>query len=169
MTTEREQKIAARVAQFPSGMAESEVAAALNAPDPALLTWAVVPFKDIATVFRNTLAPVEAKVNPTDPKTAMIALLDAASTPSHVSHNVARQAVELFNRNDAPQLDATDEAERITATTLFAILASPDAGILRPEAEATILSSLQRPQSWADLEGVGEVTSRDVGIARGNN
>ena len=163
----REQKIAAKVAQF-AGMAEGDIAAALNAPDPTLLTWAVVPFKNIAKVFRNTLAPVGTQVSATDPKTAMVALLDAASNSGHVAHNVARQAVELFNRTDAPLLNATDEAERITATTLFALLASPDAGILRPEAEAAILSSLQRPQSWADLEGVGVVTIRDIGIARGN-
>jgi hypothetical protein len=168
MTTEREQKIAAKVAQF-AGMAERDVVAALNAPDAALLTWGVVPFKDIAKVFRNTLAPDQAQVSAADPKTAMIALLDAASTPGHVAHNVARQAVELFSRTDAPQLDATHEAERITAITLFAILASPAAGILRPEAEAAILSSLQRPQSWAEQQGVGTVEIRDIGIARGNN
>lgn len=148
-------------------LGEAEAAAVLNAPDPDLLVWGVAPFKDIAKVFRNTLAPDTTQVSPQDPKTAMIALLDAASTPGHVAHNVARQAVELFNRTDSPQLDATNEAERITAITLFAVLASPAAGILRPEAETAILQSLQRPQSWAEANGFPNgVTARDVGIAR---
>ncbi len=165
----RKQKIAAKVAeaQF-AGMAESAVAAALNAPDTELLTWRVVPFSDIARVFRNTLAPAAAQVSPTDPKTAMVALEDAASTPTHPAHNVARQAVELFKRTDGPRLDATNEAERITAMTLFGVLALPAAAILRPEAEATILLSLQQPQSWAEQQGVGTVEIRDIGIARGN-
>ena len=99
----------------------------------------------------------------------MVALEDAALTPAHPAHNVARQAMELFKRTDAPQLNATDEAERSFAVALFAALTLPAADILRPEAEATILLSLQQPQSWAEKEGVGTVTIRDVGLARGNN
>ena len=52
----REQKIAEKVAEF-AGMAEGEIVDALNAPNPNFLTWRVVPFSDIAKVFRNTLAP----------------------------------------------------------------------------------------------------------------
>jgi hypothetical protein len=42
------------------------------------------------------------------------------------------------------------------------------AQILTNETRNAMMSRADVDQSWADMEGVGEVTVRDVGIARGN-
>ena len=43
------------------------------------------------------------------------------------------------------------------------------AGVISQQTFNESVALADVPQSWADLEGVGMVDTRDVGIARGNN
>ena len=42
------------------------------------------------------------------------------------------------------------------------------AGILTTDTRNALMALADVNQSWAEMEGVGEVTTRDIGIARGS-
>ena len=149
-----------------AGLDATQAAAALNAPDPANPpAWRVVDVSDVARVFRRSAAPLPAQTSATDPKTAMVAVMDAAKNPDHPAHNTAKAAVEMFQRTDSPQIDCRDAGERQAVQVLFAALAAPAANILDQAAEQAVTALMQAPQSWAEANGV-TVTVDTVAVAR---
>ena len=149
-----------------SGLSNAAAAAALNTPDPANPpVWRMVEVSDIARVFRRSAAPLLAQTSATDPKTAMVAVMDAAKAPDHPAHNTAKAAVEMFQRTDSPQIDCRDAGERQAVQVLFAALAAPAANILDQAAEQAVTALMQAPQSWAEANGV-TVTVDTVAVAR---
>ena len=149
-----------------TGLDATQAAAALNAPDAANPpAWRVVEVSDVARVFRRSVAPLPAQTSATDPKTAMVAVMDAAKNPDHPAHNTAKAAVEMFARTDSPQIDCRDAGERQAVQVLFAALAAPAANILDQAAEQAVTALMQAPQSWAEANGV-TVTVDAVAVAR---
>ena len=149
-----------------TGLDATQAAAALNAPDPANPpAWRVVEVSDVARVFRRSVAPLPAQTSATDPKTAMVAVMDAAKAPDHPAHNTAKAAVEMFARTDSPQIDCRDAGERQAVQVLFAALAAPAANILDQAAEQAVTALMQAPQSWAEANEV-TVTVDTVAVAR---
>ena len=164
MTTSREQKIAAKVAQFPSGMAESDVVAALNAPDAALPKKRVdVPIDPVKTMFlqRMELAELqmlaERTVDEDDPDFEAKTLL----------RKIAITAFTTLTDPDLSVIPATSAEDYTNTTQMLGALLL--AGVISQQTFDESVALADAPQSWADLEGVGAVTIRDVGIARGNN
>lgn len=151
MTT-REQKIAAKVAQF-AGVAEAEVAATLNAPDSNLPTRR----SDVATE---------------DARKILLATGEWGAVIL-VAENIA--ASEQLRRACIVLRDTITQTATIPASTPMIYSATSGlldglvvAGILTNETRNALMALADTYQSWADMEGVGEVTIRDVGIARGN-
>ncbi len=151
MTT-REQKIAAKVAQF-AGIAEAEVAAALNAPDNNL------PKKrgDVATYDAREI------LLSTGEWGAVILTAENIEISAQVRGAciVLRDAIIQTStiRISMPQI------YNATATLLGGLVA---AGVMTDSTRNALMALADVPQSWAEMEGVGAVTTRDVGIARGN-
>jgi hypothetical protein len=151
MTT-REQKIAAKVAQF-AGIAEAEVAAALNAPDSNLPTKrSDVTTYDAREILLSTgewgtvILAAENTAVSQQVRGACIVLRDAIIQTTTI-------------RISIPGIySATDN--------LLGGLVS--AGILTNGTRNALMALADVYQSWAEMEGVGAVTTRDVGIARGN-
>ena len=148
----REQKIAAKVAQF-AGIAEVDVAAALNAPDTNLPTkrsdvateqarkilLATGEWGAVVLTAENTTAPQEIRA-------ACIVLRDAITQTA------------IIPITEPGIYSAT--TERLGGLAL--------AGVLTNNTCIALMALADRQQSWAEMEGVGVVTTRDVGIARGN-
>jgi hypothetical protein len=150
--TEREQKIAAKVAQF-AGMAEPDVAAALNAPDNTLPKKRVdVGTYDAREILLSTgewaavVVTAENTQAPQQVRGACIVLRDAI-----MELDIIRASVPAIYDATALLLDRLVLVQILTNDTRNAMMSRADVD-----------------QSWADMEGVGEVTIRDVGIARGN-
>ena len=141
------------MAQF-AGMAESDVAAALNAPDDNLPTKRInVTTYDAREIL---LASGEwGKVILTAENTSAFEQVRAACI-------VLRDAIIQTStiRTGIPAIYTA-------TTTLLAGLV--DADILTNNTRNSLLALADAPQSWAEIEGVEEVTVRDVGIARGNS
>ena len=151
MTT-REQKIAAKVAQF-AGIAEAEVAAALNAPDSNLPTKR----SDVTTYDAR-----EILLSTGEWGTVILAAENTA-----VSQQVRGACIVL---RDAIIQTTTirisiPEIYSATANLLGGLVS---AGILTNGTRNALMALADVYQSWAEMEGVGAVTTRDVGIARGN-
>jgi hypothetical protein len=151
MTT-REQKIATKVAQF-AGIAEAEVAAALNAPDTSLPTKrSDVTTYDAREILLSTgewgtviLAAENAAV-PQQVRGACIVLRDAIIQTTTIRISIP----QIYNA---------------TANLLGGLVS---AGILTNDTRNALMALADVYQSWAEMEGVGAVTTRDVGIARGS-
>ena len=150
----REQKIAAKVAeaQF-AGMAESAVAAALNAPDESLpkkrVDVATSDAKEILLSTGEWAAVVVAAENTAAPQQvrgACIVLRDTIAETSLIRASVPA----IYNA---------------TATLLGGL--TP--GVLTEGTRDALMALADVPQSWAEQQGVGTVEIRDIGIARGNN
>jgi hypothetical protein len=151
MTT-RAQKIAAKVAQF-AGAAESEVAAALNALDSNLPTKR----SDVATedARRILLATGEWGI--------IILAAENSTAPQQL------RAACIVLRDTITQtttIPVSTPAIYSSTTGLLGELVV--AGVLTNDTRNALMALADVHQSWADIEGVGEVTTRDVGIARGN-
>lgn len=148
----REQKIAAKVAQF-AGIAEADVAAALNAPDPSLPTRRTdVNTYDAREILLSTgqwgavvLAAENAAV-PEQVRGACIVLRDAIVQTSTI-------------RISVPSIYSA------TANLLGGLVL---AGILTNETRNRLMALAEVVQSWAEMENVGVITTRDIGIARGS-
>jgi len=150
--TEREQKIAAKVAQF-AGMAEPDVAAALNAPDPTLPKKRVdVATSEAREILLSTgewgavVLAAENTAVPEQVRGACIVLRDAITQTTAI-----RISVPAIYSATVNLLNGLISAEILTDDTRNALMALADLN-----------------QSWAEMEGVGDVTTRDIGIARGN-
>ena len=148
----REQKIATKVAQF-SGIAEADVATALNAPDPSLPTKrSDVATNDAREILLSTgewgavILAAENTAVPEQVRGACIVLRDAITQTTAI-----RISVPAIYSATANLLNGLVSAEILTNDTRNALMALADAA-----------------QSWAETEGVGVVTVRDIGIARGN-
>ena len=151
MTT-RPQKIAAKVAQFP-GIAEADVAAALNAPDPSLPTKrSDVATNDAREILLSTgewgavILAAENTAVPEQVRGACIVLRDAITQTTAI-----RISVPAIYSATVNLLNGLVSAEILTNDTRNALMSLADAA-----------------QSWAEIEGVGVVTVRDIGIARGS-
>jgi hypothetical protein len=149
----REQKIAAKVAeaQF-AGMTESAVAAALNAPDPTLTKKRVdVATSEAREILLSTgewgavVLAAENTAAPQQVRGACIVLRDTIAETSLIRASVPA----IYNA---------------TATLLGGL--TP--GVLTEGTRDALMALADVDQSWADLEGVGTVEIRDIGIARGN-
>ena len=151
MTT-RPQKIAAKVAQF-SGIAEADVAAALNALDPSLPTMrSDVATNDAREILLSTgewgavILAAENTAVPEQVRGACIVLRDAITQTTAI-----RISVPAIYSATVNLLNGLVSAEILTDDTRNALMALAEVN-----------------QSWAEMEGVGVVTVRDIGIARGN-
>jgi hypothetical protein len=149
----REQKIAAKVAQF-AGMAESAVAAALNAPDTTLPKKRV----DVATSDAKEI------LLSTGEWAAVVLTADNTAIADQVRGAciVLRDTISetTLIRASVPAIYSA------TAVLLGGLVMT---GVLTDSTRDALMELADVDQSWADLEGVGAVTIRDVGIARGNN
>ena len=148
----REQKIAAKVAQF-AGMAVSAVAAALNAPDPTLTKKRVdVATSEAREILLSTgewgavVLAAENTAAPQQVRGACIVLRDTIAETSLIRASVPA----IYNA---------------TATLLGGL--TP--GVLTEGTRDALMALADVPQSWAEQQGVGTVEIRDIGIARGNN
>lgn len=148
----REQKIAAKVAEF-AGIAEADAAAALNAPDPSLPTKRTdVATYDAREILLSTgqwgavVLAAENTAVPEQVRGACIVLRDAIVQTSTI-------------RVSVPSIYSA------TANLLGGLVL---AGILTNETRNALMALADVAQSWAEMEGVGVVTTRDIGIARGN-
>ena len=148
----REQKIAAKVAQF-AGMAESAVAAALNAPDESLPKKRVdVATSEAREILLSTgewgavVLAAENTAAPQQVRGACIVLRDTIAETSLIRASVPA----IYNA---------------TATLLGGL--TP--GVLTEGTRDALMALADVPQSWAEQQGVGTVEIRDIGIARGNN
>ena len=151
MTT-RPQKIAAKVAQFP-GIAEADVAAALNAPDPSLPTKrSDVATNDAREILLSTgewgavILAAENTAAPEQVRGACIVLRDAITQTTAIRISVLA----------------------IYSATVNLLNGLVSAGILTTDTRNALMALADVNQSWAEMEGVGEVTIRDIGIARGS-
>lgn len=151
MTT-RQQKIATKVAQF-SGIAEVDVATALNAPDPSLPTKrSDVATNDAREILLSTgewgavILAAENTAVPEQVRGACIVLRDAITQTTAI-----RISVPAIYSATVNLLNGLVSAQILTDDTRNALMALADVN-----------------QSWAEMEGVGEVTTRDIGIARGS-
>ena len=148
----REQKIATKVAQF-SGIAEADVATALNAPDPSLPTKrSDVATNDAREILLSTgewgavILAAENTAVPAQVRGACIVLRDAITQTTAI-----RISDPAIYSATASLLNGLVSAEILTNDTRNALMVLADAA-----------------QSWAEMEGVGVVTVRDIGIARGS-
>jgi hypothetical protein len=148
----REQKIATKVAQF-SGIAEADVATALNAPDPSLpARRSDVATNDAREILLSTgewgavILAAENTAVPEQVRGACIVLRDAITQTTAI-----RISVPAIYSATVNLLNGLVSAEILTDDTRNALMALADVN-----------------QSWAEMEGVGEVTTRDIGIARGS-
>jgi hypothetical protein len=151
MTT-RAQKIAAKVAQF-AGAAESEVAAALNAPDSNLPTKR----SDVATEEAREILLATGEWG------AVILAAENSTVPQHL-----RAACIVLRDTITQTATIPVSAPTIYSATTDLLNGLVVAGILTNDTRNELMGLADVHQSWADMEGVGEVTTRDVGIARGN-
>ena len=154
MTTERKQKIAAKVAeaQF-AGMTEAAVAAALNAPDESLPKKRVdVATSEAREILLSTgewgavVLTAENTAAPQQVRCACIVLRDTIAETSLIRASVPA----IYNA---------------TATLLGGLIP----GVLTEGTRDALMALADVPQSWAEQQGVGTVEIRDIGIARGNN
>jgi hypothetical protein len=148
----REQKIAAKVAEF-AGTPEADVAAALNALDPSLPTKRCdVATYDAREILLSTgewgavILTAENTAVPGQVRGACIVLRDAIIQTTTIRISVPR----IYDA---------------TATLLGGLVV---ARVLTGATRDALMELAEANQSWAETEGVGEVTVRDVGIARGN-
>jgi hypothetical protein len=162
MTAERKQKIAAKVAEF-AGMAEGDIVAALNAPDTTLPRKRVdVPVDAVRTLFlqSRSLAKLqilaEREIAEGDPDFAAKTLL----------REIALTAFLTLTNQDLSVIPAVSADDYTNTTQMMGALFQ--AGVIPQHIMEACIALADVPQSWADLEGVGAVTIRDVGIARGN-
>ena len=149
----REQKIAAKVAQF-AGMAESAVAAALNAPDESL------PKK------RDDVATSDAKeiLLSTGEWAAVVLTADNTAIADQV-----RGACIVLRDTIAETTLIRASVPAIYSATAVLLGGLVMTGVLTDSTRDALMELADVDQSWAEQQGVGAVTIRDVGIARGNN
>jgi hypothetical protein len=148
----REQKIAAKVAEF-AGIAEADVAAALNAPDPSLPTKrSDVATYDAREILLSTgewgavVLTAEDDMVPGQVRGACIVLRDAIIQTSTIRIGVPA----IYN----------------ATANLLGVLVST--GVLTNATRNALMALADVAQSWAEMENVGPVTTRDIGIARGS-
>jgi hypothetical protein len=148
----REQKIAAKVAEF-AGIAEADVAAALNALDPSLPTKrSDVATYDAREILLSTgewgavVLTAEDDTVPGQVRGACIVLRDAIIQTSTI-------------RIGVPAIYSA-------TTNLLGVLVST--GVLTNATRNALMALADVAQSWAEMENVGLVTTRDIGIARGS-
>ena len=148
----REQKIATKVAQF-AGIQEAEVAAALNAIDNSLPTKR----KDVATYDAREI------LLSTGEWGAVILAADNAEAPEQVRAAciVLRDAIIQTTTFRA----SISGIYNATASLLGGLVA---AGVLTNATRNALMALADVNQSWAEMESIGMVTTRDIGIARGN-
>jgi hypothetical protein len=149
----REQKIAAKVAQF-AGMAESAVAAALNAPDTTLPKKRV----DVATSDAKEI------LLSTGEWAAVVLTADNTAIADQV-----RGACIVLRDTIAETTLIRASVPAIYSATAVLLGGLVMTGVLTDSTRDALMELADVDQSWADLEGVGAVTIRDIGIARGNN
>jgi len=148
----REQKIAAKVAEF-AGIAEADVAAALNAPDSNLPTKR----SDVATYDAREI------LLSTGEWGAVVLAAENATVPGQVRGAciVLRDAII-----QTTTIRISIPAIYSATANLLGVLVS--AGILTNPTRNALMGLAEVAQSWAEMENVGTVTTRDVGIARGS-
>lgn len=151
MTT-REQKIAAKVAQF-AGIAERDVADALNAPDESLPTKR----GDVVTYDARKI------LLSTSEWAAVILAAENAETPQQVRGACIVLRDTIIQTTTIP---VSEPEVHSAITNLLGGLVL--AGILTTDTRNALMALADVNQSWAEMEGVGEVTTRDIGIARGS-
>jgi hypothetical protein len=163
----REQKIAAKVAeaQF-AGMAESAVAAALNAPDPNL------PLTPMAFNCRTVAKPAALSG-----ELGMLKVVaEANAIPADISPtgqpipipSLAMAAIEtLLDAIERElEVDPTQPGEMLQVSSMLDGIEA--LGLLSATTKAAILAGTVRQQSWAEANEFPDgVTAGDVGKARG--
>jgi len=153
--------LAARVAEPDlAGLSESEVVAALNAPDPTF------PLKrvDVETAEAKNILRMSGELG------AVVLL--------------SRQTPDMADPAQASLMQAVAVAIVVedtlrTTTTLgttrddhwgamqFMVGALQQAGVVSQTSAEALLGLAWGPQSWAEAQGLPPVTARDVGLARG--
>jgi len=142
----------ARIAGFDPAVPDAEIVAVLNAPDPALPHRRV----DIATAdVRELLLGLGGW--------AAVVLAAEGAEPAQV------RAAAIVLR------DTIQDTTLIRATEPYIYNAAADilqkmvlAGVLTTATRDAIIALADRPQSWAEANGV-EVTARSVALVRGAN
>jgi hypothetical protein len=143
--------LAQKVAEYGPEIEDAQIVIELNAPDPAL------PLKrvDVSTAdAREVLLQTEewsTVVMTAESAAALMQVRGAAIT--------LRDTIELTTliRATVPTIYAATE------TLLSGLVA---AGVLTANTKDALLSLANKPQSWAEMNGI-EVTARTVALARG--
>jgi len=142
-----------KVLEYGPEIEDAEIVTALNAPDPTL------PLKrvDVATADARELLLA------TGEWSAVVLAADAADAPVQVrgAAITLRDTIELTSL-----IRATVPTIYVTTETLLSGLVT--AGLLTASTKDALMSLADRPQSWAEMNGI-EVTARSVAIARGAN
>jgi hypothetical protein len=150
--------LAQKVAEFPASTPDWEIAAVLNAPDPALPMKLTSRHIGAGTIIETMgLGAVGGGV--------FISKLrgwaaNPETIPEQLSNNV-KDIAEILPVIDRGDLEMSNNSVRTMIDTLAAL------GHIT-QAQATALKALANDvnQSWAEANGV-EVTPRTVGLARG--
>lgn len=141
-----------KIAEYGTDVPDAEIVAALNAPDPALPHRRV----DIATADVRELLLARGDW-------AAVVLAAEGAEPAQV-----RAAAILLRDTiqDTTLIRATESAIYDAAAGLLQNMVL--AGVLTTATRDAIIALADRPQSWAEANGV-EVTARSVALARGAN
>lgn len=141
-----------KIAEYGPDVPDAGIVAALNTPDPALPHRRV----DIATADVRELLLARGDW-------AAVVMAAEGAEPAQV-----RAAAILLRDTiqDTTLIRATEPAIYDAAAGLLQNMVL--AGILTAETKDAIMALADRPQSWAEANGV-EVTARSVALARGAN
>jgi hypothetical protein len=163
MTTLRKQKIATKVAEVQfAGLDEKDVAAALNAPDTNLPKKRVdVPIRAVRTLFLQSRSLARLQIL----AEKQVADDDPDFVAKTFLREIALTALATLNNEDLTVIPAVSADDYTNTVQMLGALFQ--AGVIPQDIMDECIALADVPQSWADMEGVGEVTTRDVGIARG--
>jgi hypothetical protein len=144
--------LAERVAEFPAETPDWEIAAALNARDAAI------------PMIRQRIAASDARgvLMRTTEWPKLVLACDMTDIPAELRGAciLLRDAITI---NDG--VDTHEEAVALSAEACLAGLVL--AGIIAQSTKDTLMALTWGPQSWAEFNGLGRVTARQVGIVRG--
>ena len=139
----------AKAAEYGPEVSDAEIVADLNAPDTSL----PLRRRDIAT------SDVREILLATGEWSQVVLAADGAATPVRAAAINLRDTVEMTSL-----IRATEPTIHAAADALLSGLVA--AGVLTAATKAALMALADRPQSWAEANGV-EVTARTVALARG--
>ena len=142
----------ARIAGFDPAVPDAEIVAVLNAPDPALPQRRV----DIATADVRELLLARG-----DWAKVVLAAEGAEPAQIRAAAILLRDTIQDTSLIRATQPEIYNAAAGLLQNMVLA-------GVLTMATRDAIIALADRPQSWAEANGV-EVTARSVALARGAN